>query len=119
MLLNGSRSLTTNYGTTLKRWARLFLQNIKTWHKAGFREIEELARLNDGEALALFGTRGPLLRDTALGIDDSQVASGSLGEKIIEGRLDFAGDVIDFELIRGDLFHLAEQPPVGNRPGNC
>jgi DNA polymerase-4 len=82
---------------------------LRTAAATGFREIGELARLQDDEVLALFGKRGPLLRDTALGIDDSPVASGSLAEKTIEGRLDFAEDVIDFELIRGGLFHLAEQ----------
>jgi hypothetical protein len=48
------------------------------------------------------------LRDTALGLDDSPVASGSLAKKTIEGWPDFAGEVIDFELIRGGLFYLAE-----------
>jgi DNA polymerase-4 len=38
----------------------------------GFQKIGELARLNDGEALALFGKRGPLLRDTAWGIDTEE-----------------------------------------------
>jgi DNA polymerase-4 len=37
---------------------------LRTAAVTGFREIGELARLNDGEALALFGKRVPLLRDT-------------------------------------------------------
>jgi DNA polymerase-4 len=42
---------------------------LRTAAATGFREIGELARFNNGEALALFGKRGPLLRDTARGID--------------------------------------------------
>ena len=63
---------------------------LRTAAVTGFREIGELARLNDGEALALFGKQRPLLRDTALGIDTRAVMSGGLTEKKIEGRLDFA-----------------------------
>lgn len=81
---------------------------LRTAAVTGFQEIGELAWLNDGEALALFGKRGPLLRDTALGIDASPVMSGDLTEKKIERRLDFAEDVIEFETIRGGLFFLAE-----------
>jgi DNA polymerase-4 len=66
----------------------------------GFREIGELASLNDGEALSLFGKWGPLLRDTARGIDDSPVEAGDLNEKRIEKRLDFAEDVVDYEVRR-------------------
>jgi DNA polymerase-4 len=82
---------------------------LRTAAATGFREIGELARLTDGEALALFGKQGPLLRDRALGRDDSPVIAGDLAERSVEGRLDFAEDVADFELIRGGLFHLAEQ----------
>jgi DNA polymerase-4 len=77
---------------------------LRTAAVTGFREIGELARLNDGEALALFGKWGPLLRDMARGIDTSPVMSGDPTEKKIEGRLDFAEDVIEFETIRGGLF---------------
>jgi DNA polymerase-4 len=49
-----------------------------------------------------------LLRDTARGIDTSPVTSGDLTEKKIEGRLDFAEDVIEFETIRWGLFYAAE-----------
>jgi DNA polymerase-4 len=88
---------------------------LRTAAATGFREIGELARLNDGEALSLFGKRGPLLRDTALGIDDSPVASGSLAERTIGGQLYFAEDVIDFDLIRGGLSYLAEQTGMAMR----
>jgi DNA polymerase-4 len=81
---------------------------LRTAAVTGFREIGELARLNDGEALALFGKRGPLLRDTARGIDTSPVMSGDYTEKKIEERLDFPEDIIDFETIRGGLFYVAE-----------
>ena len=83
----------------------------------GFREIGELAALGDGEALALFGRRGLLLRDTARGMDDSRVlhAGQGNGPGPIERRLDFEEDVIDFEVIRGALIFLAENAGVDLR----
>jgi DNA polymerase-4 len=88
---------------------------LRTAAVTGFREIGELARLTCGEALALFGKRGPLLRDAARGIDNSPVAPGGPGEKSIEGRLDFAEDVIDGGAVRGGLFYLAERAGLDMR----
>jgi DNA polymerase-4 len=81
----------------------------------GFREIGELACLNDGEALSLFGKWGPLLRDTARGSDDSPVEAGDLNEKRIEKRLDFAEDVVDYDVIRGGLIFLCESAGLDMR----
>ena len=80
---------------------------MKTIRVAGFRETGELAALSDGEALALFGRKGLLLRDAARGIDHSPVRSGN-GSRVIERRADFPEDVIDETVIRGALVFLAE-----------
>jgi DNA polymerase-4 len=87
---------------------------LRTMAVTGFREVGELAGLTDGEALALFGKRGRLLRDTARGIDDNPVYSGNK-ERNIEKRLDFEQDVIDFEVIRGGLEYLAENAGLDMR----
>jgi DNA polymerase-4 len=79
---------------------------MKTIRVTGFREIGELAALSNGEAAALFGKKGILLRDTALGIDNTPVSDHR--SRNIERRLDFAEDVIDEEIIRGALASLAE-----------
>jgi DNA polymerase-4 len=83
---------------------------LRTLAATGFREIGELAVLGDGEALALFGRRGLMLRDTARGMDDSRVFHTADGEGPgpIERWLDFEEDVIDFEVIRGALAYLTE-----------
>jgi DNA polymerase-4 len=80
---------------------------LRTMAVTGFREVGELAGLTDGEALTLFGRRGVLLRDTALGIGNKEEVISNR-EEGIERRLDFEEDVIDFELIRGALQYLAE-----------
>jgi DNA polymerase IV len=74
---------------------------------AGFREIGEIAALGRGEAVSLFGKKGLLLRDSALGIDDSPVEGGA-GKRQIKRRADFPEDVIDEEIIRGALASLVE-----------
>ena len=73
----------------------------------GFREIGEIAALTNGEALALFGKKGPLLRDAALGIDNSPVRAGSSNHSI-KRHSDFAEDVIDETIIRGALAFMVE-----------
>jgi DNA polymerase-4 len=80
---------------------------LRTIAVTGFREAGELAVLSDGEAVALFGKRGLLLRDAARGLDASPVYAAN-GAGYIEKRLDFERDVIDFEVIRGSLGYLAE-----------
>lgn len=74
----------------------------------GLREIGELAALGDEEALAIFGRQGLALRDAALGIDDSHVAGGSLEERVIRRRLEFAEDMLEAPLIRAALLSLVE-----------
>jgi len=80
---------------------------MRTAAVAGFREIGELAALSKGEAVSLFGKRGLLLRDYALGIDDSPVEGGS-GKRRIKQKADFPENVIDEEIIRGALASLVE-----------
>jgi len=80
---------------------------MRTAAVAGFREIGEIAALGRGEAVSLFGRRGLLLRDSALGIDDSPVEGGK-GKRRIKRRADFPEDVIDEEIIRGALASLVE-----------
>ena len=78
---------------------------MRTAAAAGFRKIGEIAALTNGEAVSLFGKKGLLLRDSALGIDDSPVGGR---QRRIERRADFAEDVIDDEVIRGALASLVE-----------
>jgi DNA polymerase-4 len=78
---------------------------MKTIRVTGFSEIGELARLSDSEALSLFGKKGLLLRDNALGIDNSPVITGN---RVIESRADFQDDVIDELVMRGAITSLAE-----------
>ena len=80
---------------------------MRTLAVTGFREIGELAALGDEEALALFGKKGLLLRDAALGIDNSPVADGG-AHRVIGRQADFPEDVIDAATIRGALASLVE-----------
>ena len=79
---------------------------IKTIEVTGFREAGELAALTDGEAAALFGKKGTLLRDAARGIDNAPVLTGR--DRAIEKQADFAEDVIDETIIRGALAALTD-----------
>lgn len=74
----------------------------------GLREIGELAALNDDAAIAIFGRQGISLRDAALGIDDTTVASGLLEERVIRRRLEFAEDMLEEPLMRAALVALVE-----------
>jgi DNA polymerase-4 len=74
----------------------------------GLRDIGDIAALSDTETLSLFGRRGPALRDSALGIDDSLVEPGDSRERSIKKHLDFSEDGIDLEVIRAGLEYLAE-----------
>jgi len=80
---------------------------MRTAAAAGFREIGEIAALGKGEAVSIFGKRGLLLRDSALGIDDSPVEGGA-GKRRIKRRADFPEDVLDEEIIRGVLASLVD-----------
>jgi len=79
---------------------------MKTIRVTGLREIRELAALSDSEAFALFGKKGVLLRDSALGIDDSPVSA--FNGRVIRSRADFPEDVIEEEIIRGSIASISE-----------
>jgi DNA polymerase-4 len=81
---------------------------LRTAAVTGLREIGELAALSEGEALALFGRRGPPLRSMAWGIDGSRV-EGPGGERRITQQADFSEDLIDETMILGAIETLAEQ----------
>ena len=74
----------------------------------GIGEIGEIAALSDEEALSIFGRRGIGLRDAALGLDESPVASGALDERLVGRRLEFAEDMLEAGLVRAALVALAE-----------
>jgi len=80
---------------------------LKTIRVTGFREAGELAALTDGEAAALFGKKGILLRDAARGIDNTPVTMGT-GARAIKRKADFAEDVINETIIMGALAALVE-----------
>ena len=80
---------------------------LRTAKITGIREIGELACLSDSEALALFGKKGPLLRDMALGIDSSRV-EGHSGVRRISRQADFEEDTIEETVIMGAMQTLAE-----------
>lgn len=75
---------------------------------AGIGQIGELAALSDAEALALFGGRGPALRDAALGLDATSVAPGNLGERSVVRTADFEADETDGQRIRAALVSAVE-----------
>ncbi len=74
----------------------------------GFHEIGELAAVDDGESLALFGPFGRSLTEAARGIDDTSVAPGGLAERSIVRKREFEADVLDGFAVRGALISLAE-----------
>ena len=80
---------------------------LRTVAVTGIREIGEVAALSAGEALALFGKQGPVLRSMAQGIDGSRVEEQS-SEKRITGQADFDEDIVDETAIRGAIEALAE-----------
>jgi DNA polymerase-4 len=80
---------------------------LKTAAATGISVIGEMAALSTAEALSLFGKKGPLLRDMALGVDNALVEGGS-GKKTIIQQADFNEDVIEETLIRKALESLAE-----------
>ncbi|MCL2209282.1 MAG: DNA polymerase [Treponema sp.] len=79
---------------------------MKTIRVTGLREAGELAALSDSEAFALFGKKGILLRDSALGIDDSPVAA--FKSRVIQSTADFPEDVIEEDIIRGSIASISE-----------
>ena len=79
---------------------------LQTAAITGIREIGEIACLSDAEAISLFGKKGVLLRNMALGIDLSPV--GASKEHRISARIDFNEDTIEEDRIRSALYTLAE-----------
>jgi len=74
----------------------------------GIGAIGELAALSDEEALSIFGRRGLALRDAALGLDESPVASGNLSERMVRRSLEFEEDMLEAPLVRAALISLIE-----------
>jgi len=79
---------------------------LQTAAVTGIREIGEIAVLSDAEAVSLFGKKGQILRNMALGIDGSCVES--IEKRQIIQQADFEDDVIDEITIRGAIEALAE-----------
>jgi len=80
---------------------------ILTASAAGIREIGEIAALSVQEAIALFGKHGRMLRDMALGIDNSAVQNRGEEKRIIK-QADFNEDTIDEIITRSAIHILAE-----------
>jgi DNA polymerase-4 len=80
---------------------------LRTAAVTGITEIGEIAGLSESAALALFGKKGPLLRNFAKGIDGSRV-EGNGNEKRITQQADFSEDVIEETAIMGAIEALAE-----------
>jgi DNA polymerase-4 len=80
---------------------------LKTAEVTGIRKIGEVAALSTAEALSIFGKKGLLLRNMALGIDTALV-EGRSGKKSIVQQADFNEDVIEETAIRVALESLAE-----------
>jgi len=81
---------------------------LKTAAVVGMTEIGEIASLSEAEVIALFGKKGSLLRNMALGIDISPVEDRS-GRRSITQQADFNEDVIDDTAVRGAIEVLAER----------
>ena len=83
---------------------------LKTAAVTGIREIGEIAALTEAQAISLFGKHGLMLRNMALGIDNSPVCGcgSEAGKKRIIRQADFNEDVIEDIAIQGAIFSLAE-----------
>jgi DNA polymerase-4 len=79
---------------------------LKAAAVTGIREIGEVAALSTTEVLSIFGKKGLLLRNMALGIDDSLVEDRSRKKRITQ-QADFDEDVIEGTAIRGAIESLA------------
>jgi DNA polymerase-4 len=80
---------------------------LRTAAITGIREIGEVACLTESEAQAIFGKRGPLLRNMAQGIDGSRVEEQNRDRRITQ-QVDFNEDVIEETTIRGAIQALSE-----------
>jgi len=74
----------------------------------GMTEIGEIAALSEAGVISLFGKKGALLRNMALGIDASPVEDRS-GRKCINQQADFSEDTIDETVINGAIEVLTER----------
>jgi DNA polymerase-4 len=81
---------------------------LQTATVVGITEIGEIAALSEAGVIALFGKRGSLLRNMALGIDGSPVENRS-GRKSITQQADFNEDVIEITAIKAAIETLAER----------
>jgi DNA polymerase-4 len=80
---------------------------LQTATVVGITEIGEIAALSEAGVIALFGKRGSLLRNMALGIDGSPVLDRS-SRKSITQQADFDEDVIEETAIKAAIETLAE-----------
>jgi len=80
---------------------------MKTAAVVGIREIGEIACLSEGNAVSLFGKHGVMLRNMALGIDNSPVLDVNGKQRILQ-QADFNEDVIDGSAVQGAILSLAE-----------
>ncbi|MCL2042598.1 MAG: DNA polymerase [Treponema sp.] len=80
---------------------------LKTAAIVGIREIGEVARLTDSEAIALFGKKGSMIKSMALGIDGSIVEDISGNRRICQ-QADFGENTIEKTAIMGAIEALAE-----------
>ena len=80
---------------------------MKTAAVVGIREIGEIACLSEGSAVSLFGKHGVMLRNMALGIDNSPVLDVNGKQRILQ-QADFNEDVIDGSAVQGAILSLAE-----------
>jgi len=87
---------------------------LRTAEVTGITEIGELAALTDGQAAAIFGKHGTLLRSMAMGIDDSGV-DGRGKEKRFACQADFEEDTVDALAVRGAITALAENAGLAMR----
>jgi len=86
---------------------------MKTAAVVGIREIGEIACLSEGSAVSLFGKHGVMLRNMALGIDNSPVLDVNGKQRILQ-QADFCDskesreDVIYGSAVQGAILSLAE-----------
>jgi DNA polymerase-4 len=82
--------------------------------RAGIRTVADVVTRSQGELERLLGSRGPFLRDVALGIDDRPVET-SYERKSVGAETTFARDLPDGPELREELRRIAEE--VAHRLG--
>jgi len=81
---------------------------LRTAAVVGIREIGEIAALSEAGVIALFGKRGAILRNMALGIDSTPVEDRS-GRKSITQQADFIEDILEENAIKAAIEVLVER----------